>query len=139
MTTIVCDGHTMCGDTQLTGDDGQVSVVRKVFKVHGTLLGIAGTYDDCMQFVEWFKGGGHGKVKLDDVSAIMLRPNGHMLYFDGSSHPYRIRDKFTAIGSGSSAALGAMHMGASPKQAVAVASKVDSYTGGKITTRTIKG
>ena len=39
---------------------------------------------------------------------------------------------FMALGSGSKAALGALHMGATAEQAVAIASLVDTFTGGAV-------
>ena len=140
MTTIVTDGKTMAGDTQLSDEGGPLSHGRKVYKSRGTCIGIAGTYADCIRFVNWWKRGMKGNFKdIGDVSALLLSPEGKIFYFDGEAQSYLVTDKFMAIGSGAAAAMGAMHMGATPKQAVKVASKVDQYTGGKITTRSIKG
>ena len=128
----------MSGDTQLTDDAGSVSHGRKVFKHKGNLVGIAGTYTDCIQFMAWYRAGMKGEApKMKNVSALLLSKEGLIFSFDGSCNSYRITDPFMAIGSGAHAAMGAMHMGATPALAVKVASKVDSNTGGKITTRTL--
>ena len=129
----------MAGDTQLTDEGGPLSHGRKVYKVNGACIGIAGTYADCIRFIRWYKSGMKEPLKkVGDVSALLLSDEGNIFYFDGEAQSYRVTDKFMAIGSGASAAMGAMHMGATPQQAVKVASKVDAYTGGKITTRSIK-
>ena len=128
----------MAGDTQLTDEGGPLSHGRKVYKVGGVCVGIAGTYADCQRFLRWYRGKRDKPLKkLGDVSAIMLTPEGRIFCFDGDSHPYLITDPFMAIGSGAQAAMAAMHMGATPRRAVQIASKVDSYTGGSITTRTL--
>lgn len=128
----------MAGDTQLTDEGGPLSHGRKVYKHNGTCIGIAGTYTDCMRFMKWYRGGMKEPLKkVGDVSALLLSAEGNIFYFDGEAQSYKVTDKFMAIGSGANAAMGAMHMGATPAQAVKIASKVDTYTGGRITTRTI--
>lgn len=129
----------MAGDTQLTDEGGPLSHGRKVFKHKGSCIGIAGTYADCLKFMRWFKGNRKEPLKkMGDVSALMLTSEGNIFYFDGDAHPYKMTDPFMAIGSGAEAAMGAMHMGATPKIAVEVASEVDSGTGGNVTIRHIK-
>lgn len=127
----------MAGDSQLT-DEVCKSHCRKVWRHKGVCIGIAGTYNDCTEFISWYRGGMKGDLpEMKDVNALMLSPNGIWM-FDGSAKPYKITDRFMAIGSGAQAAMAAMYMGASPKEAVEIASKVDAYTGGPIQTRTLK-
>jgi ATP-dependent protease HslVU (ClpYQ) peptidase subunit len=109
-----------------------------VFKHKGVCVGVAGTYEDCQRFLRWFKGSRKKPLKkVGDVHALMLTPEGKIFFFEGSAHPYLITDNFMAIGSGAQGAMAAMHMGATPRQAVTIVSKVDVNTGGKITTRSI--
>ena len=139
MTTIVCDRTTMAGDTQLTDDAGSVSHGRKVFKHKGNVIGVAGTYTEAVQFMAWYKAGMRGEApKMKNVSALLLSKEGLIFCFDGTCNSYRITDKFMAIGSGAHAAMGAMHMGATPREAVLVAAKVDANTGGQVTVRKLK-
>jgi ATP-dependent protease HslVU (ClpYQ) peptidase subunit len=44
----------------------------------------------------------------------------------------KLRETFWAIGSGEQAAMVAMHMGATAKEAVEMAKRVDPYTGGRV-------
>jgi ATP-dependent protease HslVU (ClpYQ) peptidase subunit len=134
MTTIACNHALMAGDTLLTSDIK--CNAQKVFKHKGNCVGIAGTYVDCVVFVNWWKKGAKGEPpKMDEVEALVLTNDGRILCFDGHASFFELNDKFAAIGSGSQAALGAMHMGAWPKEAVQVASKVDPQTGFKTTVR----
>lgn len=134
MTTIACNTTTMAGDTLLVSDTK--CHAQKVFKYRGSCVGIAGTYVDCMMFVKWWERGAKEELpKMDDVEALVLTSDGRILCFDGHTSFYTIDDKFSAIGSGAQAALGAMHMGADPQKAVKVAGKVDPGTGNKTTVR----
>lgn len=47
-------------------------------------------------------------------------------------------EPYVAVGSGSDVALGALYAGATPKQAVEIAAKIDAGTGGKINTLKVK-
>ena len=137
MTTIACDLSVMAGDSQLT-DEVCKSHCRKVWKHKGVCIGVAGTYHECTEFISWYRGGMKGDLpNMTDVHALMLTKDGIWL-FDGTAKPYKLTDRFMAIGSGAQAALAAMHMGAGPKEAVGIASMVDAYTGGQIQTRKLK-
>jgi len=67
----------------------------------------------------------------EPVYALALCPEGIWVY-DGHPQPYQLKDKFAAVGSGSQAALAAMHCGKSPKDSVRIAAKIDPATGGRI-------
>lgn len=66
----------------------------------------------------------------------MLATNGKVLWElepDGFLNEIS-EDNYLAIGSGSSFALGALAMGATPEQAIKIAMKFDSGTGGRVRT-----
>lgn len=134
MTTIACNHQMMAGDTLLTSDIK--CNAQKVFKHKGNCVGIAGTYVDCMVFVAWWKKGAKGEVpKMEEVEALVLTNDGRILCFDQHAAFFELKGKHAAIGSGASAALGAMLMGADPEQAVKIAGQVDPGTGHKATVR----
>lgn len=134
MTTIACNTTFMAGDTLLTSD--VKCHAQKVFKCRGCCVGIAGTYVDCMIFVEWWKHGANVEPpEMENVEALVLTSSGRILCFDGHAKFFELDDPFTAIGSGAQAALAAMHMGADPQKAVKIAGKVDPGTGSKTTIR----
>lgn len=134
MTTIATDGKTIACDSYLT-DHHTIGHVDKLFEVPGGWLGVAGAYSSAVRFVEWLRAEDKeaDEPDLTDVSAILLAPTGVYMY-EGCNTPYKLVGPFNAVGSGSQAALAAMHLGASPTEAVNVAAKVDPYTGGRITT-----
>lgn len=134
MTTIVCNRSMMAGDTLLTGESPCNAT--KVFKHKGSIVGVAGTYANCMDFVRWWKGGTQGEAPdMEDVDALVLTADGRILCFNHHRSFFEINDRFSAIGSGAHAALGAMHAGADPAEAITIASKVDPNTGSKPTIR----
>lgn len=70
-------------------------------------------------------------------NAMAVTSCGRVIYIDSNDgdsyiHLNVIDAEFHAIGSGCQFALGAMSVGATPEEAVAVASKYDNATGGKI-------
>jgi len=134
MTTIVCNTQYMAGDTLLTSDIK--CHAQKVFKHKGNCVGSAGSYTECIVFVNWWKKGAKSDPPdMKDVEALILTSDGRILCFDQHESFFELKDDFAAIGSGAQAALGAMHMGASPEQAVNIAGKVDPGTGNKTTVR----
>lgn len=136
MTTVVCNRAMMAADSMLVGDCK--SAVKKVWKFRGNCIGIAGEYRRCVQFIDWYKGKTREEPRMKNVDALVLTKDGRILHYEGSLIPYEVEDNFSAIGSGSQAALAAMHMGADPRCAIVVASKVDAYTGGRIQTIRIR-
>lgn len=134
MTTIACDREVMAGDTLLVSDTK--SNATKVFKHKGSVVGVAGTFIHCMEFVRWWKAGANGDPPdMEEVDALVLTKDGRILCFNHHTAFFEITNRFTAIGSGAAAALGAMHAGADPQAAIKIASKVDMFTGGNPTIR----
>ena len=134
VTTIVCNKSTMSADSQITAGDHKTAAT-KLFRRNGDIIGVAGDFAAALLFVEWWCGVVSEEYPdppdMKDVEALVLSHTGIYL-FCGSAVPIKITHPFAAIGSGAAAALGAMHMGATPQQAIKVASRVDPYTGGRI-------
>jgi len=136
MTTVAYRQGVMVGDRRVTEDSLVAFEMRKVFKRRsdGALIGGVGNTTILQRYAEWFLDGergfkpGLGATKDDETCFIVARPNGRVEYHDRNGiQP--ILGKFFAIGSGASAALGALEMGATARQAVRVASKYDVNTG----------
>jgi ATP-dependent protease HslVU (ClpYQ) peptidase subunit len=141
VTTIACNKEVMAGDSRLTGSS--IANAVKVFKHKGRILGVSGTYGEAMDFVRWWKAGcpvddEHDPPNMQNVAALCLLPDGTILVYDQQATPYSVIDGFAAVGSGESAALGAMYAGADPIKAVKIAAKVDQNTGGKVIVRRLK-
>lgn len=73
-------------------------------------------------------------LKPESFTLLLVKPDGGVFFANGNlalSGP--LTDDFFAIGSGEQYALGAMAMGASAEEAVAVACRLDPWSGGDIT------
>lgn len=104
------------------------------------IVGAAGNWDDVLKFWEVLQGKPAKETGLGgdaELEGIELHPDGIFLY-TASGKRFAIRDQFYAIGSGGPYAIGAMAMGATPAEAVALASRFDPATGGKIETHQLK-
>lgn len=135
MTCIVASiQHSVIVADTRCSDDSSMFRVTKIRKIRSGLVGCAGGWSEILHF--WDKLGGK-RVKdgvlhdQADFCGIELSQDGIHLY-DPAGRRYAIKDQFYAIGSGGPYALGAMAMGASPEEAVAIASRFDPGTGSEI-------
>lgn len=130
MTTIVADARTgeMASDTQWS-DDNILGHTRKVWRIRGALYGFAGDLRECLMARDWFRGGSKGAPpRGGDVTALIL-DGGKISTWTAADGMCPEASPFFAVGSGSAAALGAVHAGATVRQAVRIASKIDPGTG----------
>ncbi|MCK5013229.1 MAG: hypothetical protein KAS66_05375 [Candidatus Omnitrophica bacterium] len=132
MTTIATDGKSMACDSRLIGSHIDQINTKKIFRVRGKIVGIAGALAEALIFVDWLKS--ETKDTKPDLSdsfeAIVVGPNGVDWYGDrlvavSVGIP-------AAIGSGGDYAMGAMMAGATPKKAVEIAKKLDPGSGGPV-------
>lgn len=139
MTTIVCNRLGMAADKRISG--GPIFASTKIFRVNGSLIGVAGNMEQALRFVEWRKTPEQKPQFAEQVGfeALELRPDGVLVWWGCEMVGVAIEDDYYAIGSGAALALGAMAMGATPKQAIQVASKWDVATGSEIQTMSLKG
>lgn len=94
------------------------------------LMGFAGVAHEMISLMDFFLNPDMGvKIpKIRDTKGLILTKKG-IYFFDTPGQWMNIDEKFFALGSGSTTALGAMHAGATTLQAVKAAGKVDPYTG----------
>lgn len=135
MTTIVaCAKHgVMVSESKCTGPGGDWMSVIKVFRAGDALVGTAGDAAAGELWLEWLRVGKQGKPPKGEVSMLILRKTG-VAVIEPSGYELRIERGFHAVGSGAHAALGALHAGASPADAVRIACKVDAQSGGRVRT-----
>jgi len=134
MTTIACDGKSMAGDG-LAARETLITVLDaiKVTRLDdGRIVGTAGEKPDTRKFRAWLQEGGT-KPKLKDLAALVLHPDGRLVYHTDSDIEGTPTGLPNAIGSGCEIAIGAMLAGLSPEKAVEIAATRDVYTGGTIT------
>lgn len=129
MTVIVANRDIMAADRQTTHGDQKFHST-KIFKIRRSLFGMAGDAVQCEEFINW-KRGGERPEEFDELEVLELTPHGLYAYICSSSR-MKIDDGFYAIGSGSQAALAAMHLGLSPVQAAEIAIKIDPSCGGGV-------
>lgn len=147
MTTIVYRDGIMAADSRVTVDSehGGSRVQRgdklyrvKTFNRGRCIVGLAGGSFDGLAFLDWLvsKATEPPQRLIDgDAEFTALVLNRHGLFeYDKWCRPERVLEEFHAVGSGAKAALGALHMGASARRAVAVACKIDPYTAVPIVT-----
>ncbi len=142
MTTIAVRDGVMAGDTLSVWDRVIVGERRKIERANDALVGCAGATSDWLVFVDWYRRGADrqslpyfrqysGQDDAPDFDALVLGPDG-LVYWTQHFQPAPLYCPFWAIGSGAQAALAAMHMGATAAESIAVAAKVDVFTGGTI-------
>jgi ATP-dependent protease HslVU (ClpYQ) peptidase subunit len=135
MTTIATDGHTIAADGRMSSTSGAITnehFDKLVDMPDGSVIGLAGAATDIIALRAWAEAGAEpeNRPKLDKTSeALVLHPGGLVEWFDCAWRPVP-QDAPVAIGSGGRFAEGAMLAGASPQEAVVIAARRDTATGG---------
>lgn len=142
MTTIAADARfgIMCADNGW--DDGtSVGRVRKVYRVRGELVGLAGTVQTMTEWLEAWRRDPLGVVagsmkRLDEVYVLLLS-HGGLQTWDAANGFLPAAERW-AIGSGHHAARGALeaHPSITCHRAVVVACGIDS--GSRLPVRTYR-
>lgn len=147
MTTVAYKDGVIAGDGLCTHASYVSSrSFQKIVATDSHLAGISGQADYGAAFLEWVKAGCDPKhIPLSatkttgDIDAFVVDASGNVTAYGQDMMPLSLgRPKFYAVGSGWAFAIGAMAMGASAEQAVRIAAKFDTATGGKIVTRRLK-
>jgi ATP-dependent HslUV protease subunit HslV len=138
MTTIASDGNMVAADSLRVGG-GEVidQSTPKLRFFDGSLFGFTG----CMALFEpamrWYKAGAVpgeqpvASMKEGHWSLYRFTKAGATRYSHDLPYPELMPYPFSA-GSGCDYAMGALHAGASPRQAIEIAGRLDVYTGGNI-------
>lgn len=95
------------------------------------MIGFAGSVDDIITVSDFFYNPeGYADSKHSgSVQGLVLTEKGEMFYMTTPDKWLKLKDKVFAIGTGATTALGALNVGASPKEAVLAACKVDPFSG----------
>lgn len=139
MTTIAYDGKTIAADgLSVSGTERRSSAARKVISAHGRIYAFTGLFALFPILVEWHAAGADPSETPEvrdegGWTLIVIESVGPVkMYTRSVPYPEAIdADKF-AVGSGQDYALGALHAGLSAKDAVEIAAKIDTNTGGEI-------
>jgi hypothetical protein len=130
----------MASDLQMTQHNAITWKIKtKLFKFQANeaypyadyIVGFAGTADELMEAVDYLSNpGGYKKPPvLKNTQGLVLTSKGDIYLFSKLDKWLLLDTPYAVLGSGSMYALGAMEAGATPKEAVKVATKRDPYTG----------
>ena len=136
MTTILFDARLGIAAADSYGTDGDRTWtdVRKVWRICGCLIGLAGPTDEGVAFKNWLKAGCPDKWPcFRNSAALVLSPAG-LVHFDGSCIPQPVASGIESIGTGAKVALAAYDsMGfKNPGRAVRMACKYSEGSGGRV-------
>lgn len=138
MTTIAArvSSGEIAADSMVSGDDS-FYLVEKLRRGKTSVYGACGDWDKILKFYSVIESG--GELDSDtDVTVLELRHDGIWIY-ESTIIPARIKNDFWAIGTGANYAIAAMHLGLSPKEAVALACKYDTSSNEPIDVLTLEG
>lgn len=142
MTTVAANRTTIASDLQFTYGNTRFKGKTKIFdfpkpkaqfllKTDRVLAGVSGSATQIAHLVEWLHDGETTSKppKIKKLELLCLTAEGKLYWGDGVTSFLQIDEPFWAIGSGMDFAIGAMKQGATPLEAVKVASKSDVNTG----------
>lgn len=139
MTTIAFANGVLAADTQTTSGELRDGFNIKIAKRGSVLAAASGTSALCRLFMDWFRSGMKGDAPAmkagDDFSAwgILFYEHDRIAILNEAGWETRQSTPLWTNGSGADLALGAMAAGATPEEAVRIASRYDRNTGGEIT------
>lgn len=136
MTTIAYDTLSLAADRQLnSGSARDIQHVPKLFLIaeHDCVLGAAGNYTAILAMRDDYAA--HGKLTRRhpkvNAALVMHLDDGRCCYYEQGSFVYETTEPI-AVGSGEQFALGALMAGATADDAVRIASRLDTATGGGV-------
>lgn len=141
MTTIAYKDGVLASDSLSCWGNSRDGAVTKIRKRGPYLAAISGVLGPGQKFLDWFSAGMNGdppeRPQDDNIHALgfIFMPDGMLLTLTRYGWE-RSKSEHCAAGSGAEFATGAMSMGATAAEAVAVAMKHDTHTGGEITVLT---
>jgi ATP-dependent protease HslVU (ClpYQ) peptidase subunit len=131
VTTIVATKDRIVADSKTSNGDVKWPS-RKIDRVGERLFGCAGDVASIERFLKWIRNGDRRpRIGRDEFAALEVNPGGLFLW-DEHLVPMLIDRDHHAIGSGASAAFGALAMGATPEQAVEIACQIDDKSEGPL-------
>ena len=140
MTTIATNGVSVAADGRIViGTSVFTQSARKIFRIHGEIVGTSGDFSFGDEYLTWTRQKFCKRLKpklppkraADFFRALHISKKDVILVDADMTFLRAIPP--IAIGSGADYALAAMLQGATPAEAVAIAAKMDPWTGGNIT------
>ena len=146
MATIAFDGKTMACDTRVVCGSNYYNTDTKIYENDFAVIGVAGdagvgillVEDDSILVPKHYDFDFEALVFVKDTEKV-YKVAFYKSWDCALSSVIPVADGFAAVGSGTPYALAAMECGYSAHGGVAVASKFDTNTGGKIITKQLLG
>jgi ATP-dependent protease HslVU (ClpYQ) peptidase subunit len=133
MTTVAYRDGVLAGDTMVSDGTGCIICYeRKVYKLSdGCLYGYAGGVEEGQRLLHAIKRG-DAPPSLGDTEALLIMPNRKVYLYEGNMWIKQTRQPYIALGTGGTAAYGAMDAGADAETAANIGVKRDNKSGGKV-------
>lgn len=135
MTTIAFDGTHLCADTLITAGSERVGYQSKIYAFSSGYVAYCGDVTACHVVLDWIRKGARKNARpvleLESSFELLWIKKGKVFVVDEELFP---RPGFTpyTLGSGAAYALAALHLGCTARQAVELAIKLDTGSGGDI-------
>jgi hypothetical protein len=136
MTTVIATKEGIYTDTKCSYKIN--FKVHKFAKIGTSIFAGAGDLEGVSLFFDWRRNGGDMPTLDDDVDILEVCSDGIFLWGKKCIRLH-VNEDFYAVGSGSHYAMGAMAMGATPRKAIEIASRLDSDTGLPIESIKLRG
>lgn len=141
LTTILASTRfgTMIADSSISDDD-RVWVGKKVWRIKGALVGMAGNDCDRSTFLDWYRAGmGGPAVNTGTLSVLILCKAGLFFYDKNYASPQKVESGREAIGTGAKAAMCAFEAlnWTDPRRAVQIVCKHDAGSRTPVRTYTL--
>ena len=142
MTVVVWTPKGMAADSMMTRGD-TIYFVKKLFRVGGKVVGLAGGSDYCTAWLAWYTAGADPEKypttqKEEDCAVTMVGDKDSCVLYDRTPYPVEVFQPYAAIGSGREVALGALSQGASAVAAAHSACQWVIGCGGCISTESFE-
>lgn len=135
MTTIAWDGHTLAAESLITEGSMRVGYMNKIIRLNnGGYVAGAGLTHVSQMVADWMNGKREApsEKELKDSIIFYIDSMGKAWIYDQTVSAAMPAQKKDACGSGSAFARVALEMGATAEEAVKIAMKFDTFSGGKI-------
>jgi ATP-dependent HslUV protease subunit HslV len=150
MTTIAYRDGVLASDSRATYDDWTQSKCIKLYRAKSkvdpvkgdVLVGTAGHSSASLLFLDWLEVGGEPRLhdrgvnEMTEFECLIVHKSG-IWVGDRLCRLEKLEEDFWAAGSGRQAALAAMHCGKSAIDAVRMACRIDSFSGGRVVHMTL--
>ena len=132
MTTIAYKSGVLACDKQATDDNFKMKCTKYVEDAD-TVYVVTGTLVNGFRFIEYLREGEGKPPKLGDAAVLEFdKKTGKLKVWESKHTALEVEANIYAHGSGYAFAVGAMSAGATPGDAVRIASKHDAYSGGGV-------